>query len=253
MEVMEKRRSEIVSFVNEQGSITFAQLKNKFPSVSEMTLRTDLKVLDQNQQLIRIHGGAKSLNQVAGNDDFLKKRVVSNTDAKKMIAKKAVPFVEENKTIFIDSGSTTTMLAHHLKDQPNIFFTSGLTCAIEMSKLKWAKVSLPGGNMNLRSLSLNGIEGVRFLEKINFDIAFMGVTRYDDKTGFTCESLEDAVLKRTVIQRAEKVIVLMDSSKIDKKGTYTICTLDEVDAVVSDDMLPEVFKEKCKNLGIAVY
>ena len=45
----------------------------------------------------------------------------------------------------------------------------------------------------------------------------------------------------------------MDSSKIDKKGTYTICTLDEVDAVVSDDMLPEVFKEKCKNLGIAVY
>ena len=145
------------------------------------------------------------------------------------------------------------MLAHHLKDQPNIFFTSGLTCAIEMSKLKWAKVSLPGGNMNLRSLSLNGIEGVRFLEKINFDIAFMGVTRYDDKTGFTCESLEDAVLKRTVIQRAEKVIVLMDSSKIDKKGTYTICTLDDVDAVVSADMLTEVFKEKCKNLGIAVY
>ena len=74
MEVMEQRRSEIVAFVNERESVTFAQLKERFPSVSEMTLRTDLKVLDQNRQLVRIHGGAKSIDQVVGNDDVLKRR-----------------------------------------------------------------------------------------------------------------------------------------------------------------------------------
>ena len=82
MEVMEQRRSEIVAFVNERESVTFAQLKERFPSVSEMTLRTDLKVLDQNRQLVRIHGGAKSIDQVVGNDDVLKKRFVRNNRSK---------------------------------------------------------------------------------------------------------------------------------------------------------------------------
>ena len=81
-------------------------------------------------------------------------------------------------TIFIDSGSTTTMLSHILKDQPNTFVTSGLTCAIEMAKLKSAKVSLTGGNLNNRSLSVNGFEGLRLIERVNFDEAFIGVTKF---------------------------------------------------------------------------
>lgn len=250
---MEQRRSEIVSFVNEKGSVTFNELKERFSDVSEMTLRTDLKNLDKEQRIVRIHGGAKSLDQVAGNDDFLKKRYVRNTEDKKEIAQKALAFVKSKQTIFIDSGSTTTMLAHILEDQPNVYVTSGLTCAIEMAKLKQARVSLTGGNMNQRSLSINGIEGIQMIEKINFDIAFMGVTNFSHKTGFTCESPEDAQLKRAAIKKADKVIILMDSSKYETKGTYTICNLDEVTAVVSDDKLPQEFREECKDLGIFVY
>ena len=250
---MEQRRSKIVSFVNEKGSVTFNELKEMFSDVSEMTLRTDLKNLDKEQRIVRIHGGAKSLDQVARNDDFLNKRYVRNTENKKEIAKKALDFVKSKQTIFIDSGSTTTMLAHILEDQPNVYVTSGLTCAIEMAKLKQARVSLTGGNMNHRSLSVNGIEGIQMIEKINFDIAFMGVTNFSHKTGFTCESLEDAQLKRAAVKKADKVIILMDSSKYETKGTYTICNLDEVTAVVSNDKLPQKFREECKNVGIIVY
>ena len=253
MEVMEQRRSEIVAFVNEKGSITFAQLKERFPSVSEMTLRTDLKILDQSKRLVRIHGGAKSLEQITGNDDLLRKRFIQNTEAKKEIAEKAVPLVEPHKTIFLDSGSTTTMLTHRLQNQPNVIITSGLTCAIELAQYDKIKGSLGGGNLNTRSLSINGSEGIRYLEKINFDIAFIGVTRYSKETGFTCESFEDALIKRTVIERAEKVILLMDSSKINKRGTYTICSETDVDAVVCDKELPQIMKEEWENLGLSVY
>ena len=72
MEVMDQRRNEIVEFVNENQTVTFTQLKEKFPSVSEMTLRTDLKYLDQAKRIVRIHGGAKSMDVVSGNDDVLK-------------------------------------------------------------------------------------------------------------------------------------------------------------------------------------
>lgn len=250
---MEERRNKIITFVNEHGNITFNELKENFPHVSEMTLRTDLKVLDKEQRLVRIHGGARSLDKVVGNDDFLKKRFIQNTKAKKIIAKKALEFIESNTTIFLDSGSTTTMLAHILEDKPNIFVTSGLTCAIEIARLERAKVVLSGGNINRHSLSVNGIEGIRYIEKINFDIAFIGVTRYSKETSFTCESLEDAELKQTVIKKSRKVIFLMDSSKINQRGTYTICNHNEVDIVISDNELPEALKHEFRNRGIAVY
>ena len=121
MEVMDQRRNEIVEFVNENQTVTFTQLKEKFPSVSEMTLRTDLKYLDQAKRIVRIHGGAKSMDVVSGNDDVLKLRYGRNVNEKKEIAQKALSFVEPAKTIFVDSGSTTTMLAHVLNNQNKIF------------------------------------------------------------------------------------------------------------------------------------
>lgn len=253
MEVMDQRRNEIVEFVNENQTVTFAQLKEKFPSVSEMTLRTDLKFLDQEKKIVRIHGGAKSMDEVAGNDDILKLRYGRNVSEKKEIAQKALRFVQPSKTIFLDSGSTTTMLAHILKDQNNIFYTSGLTCAIEMAKLTKSKVFVTGGNLNTRSFSVNGMDGLRCLDKVNFDVAFIGVTRYAKDTGFTCQSLEDCELKRKAIAQSKKVIVLMDSSKVEKKGTYTICGLDEVDCVVSDSLLSDGFKQECEEHGLSVY
>ena len=233
MEVMEQRRNEIVAFVNEQGQVSFSQLKEKFPTVSEMTLRTDLKILDQNQQLVRIHGGAKSLVEVVGTEDFLKLRFVRNTEDKKIIAHKAKQLIKGNQTIFLDSGSTTTMLATEFEDK--------------------SRVVMLGGNMNCRSMSVNGYNAIRAIEKVNFDIAFMGVTRFDYETGFTCETLEDAEIKRLAVEKSNKVVVLMDSSKIGKRGTYTMCNLDQVDVVVCDDKLPENFIEECKARGILVY
>ena len=253
MEVMDQRRNEIVEFVNENQTVTFTQLKEKFPSVSEMTLRTDLKYLDQAKRIVRIHGGAKSMDVVSGNDDVLKLRYGRNVNEKKEIAQKALSFVEPAKTIFVDSGSTTTMLVHVLNDQNNIFYTSGLTCAIEMAKLSKSKVFVTGGNLNMRSFSVNGMDGLRCLEKVNFDVAFIGVTRYAKDTGFTCESLEDCELKRKAIERSKKVIVLMDSSKVERKGTYTICGLDQVDVLISDSLLSDSFKQECEKRGLSVY
>lgn len=253
MEVMDQRRNEIVEFVNENKTVTFTQLKEKFPSVSEMTLRTDLKYLDQVKRIVRIHGGAKSMDVVSGNDDVLKLRYGRNANEKKEIAQKALSFVEPAKTIFVDSGSTTTLLAHVLNNQNNIFYTSGLTCAIEMAKLSKSKVFVTGGNLNMRSFSVNGMDGLRCLEKVNFDVAFIGVTRYAKDTGFTCESLEDCELKRKAIEKSKKVIVLMDSSKVERKGTYTICDLDQVDVLISDSLLSDSFKQECEKRGLSVY
>ena len=89
MDSMEMRRDAIVQLINERGTVTFSQLKKAFPNVSEMTLRTDLKALDEKKRILRVHGGAKSVQVIIGTDDFLNRESVRNIPQKQDIAKKA--------------------------------------------------------------------------------------------------------------------------------------------------------------------
>ena len=92
---MQKRRQKITEIVNREGRITFAHLKESFPDISEMTLRTDLKYLDETGAIIRVHGGAKSIDTVAGTDGYLSQRIVRNQERKLQIAQKAVALMRE--------------------------------------------------------------------------------------------------------------------------------------------------------------
>ena len=75
MDSMEMRRDAIVQLVNEKGSVRFSQIKEAFPNVSEMTLRTDLKALDEEKKILRVHGGARSVQVIIGTDGFLNREI----------------------------------------------------------------------------------------------------------------------------------------------------------------------------------
>lgn len=249
---MEARRNAIVELINENGTVSFSQIKNAFPNVSEMTLRTDLRQLDGTKQIVRIHGGAKSVQVIVGTDDYLSKRSVRNIPAKQKIAAKALSLLRPDTTIFVDSGSTTTMLAHQFPDQSNLIYTTGLTCATELANLSRPTVMIPGGKLNRYSQSVCGISAVKELARVNFSQTFLGVTSYSSNTGFTCGINDEAILKQTAIRQSEQIIVLIDSSKIGVRSTFCICGLPEVDIVVSDGNLPEIFLEECSKHHVTV-
>ena len=133
-----------------------------------------------------------------------------------------------------------------------LIFTSGFTCAIELARLEKPKVSIPGGTLNRFSHSVCGVRGIQELEGVHFDLLLLGVTSYSPETGFACGVEEEALLKQTVLHRAEHVAVLLDSSKIDRRSTFRICGLDEVDTVISDGRLPSEFLSACENAGVKV-
>jgi DeoR family transcriptional regulator of aga operon len=165
---------------------------------------------------------------------------------------KAKELINPGTTFFLDSGSTTTMLAAELNDQPNMIITSSISCAVELSGLEKPQVVIPGGTMNRYSLSICGSQTIRELQKMTFDLAFIGVTTYDDESGFACNVYEEALLKQTVISKAHKTILLMDSTKIDKHSTFTFSSLKEVDVIVSDSCLPESFLAACLENDVEV-
>ena len=224
MDSVEGRRSAIAAYINEMSSVTFGQIKEAFPDVSDMTIRTDLKALDEAKRIVRVHGGAKSVETVIGNDDLLGKRAVQNVDAKQVFP-----------------------------DVRCLIITNSISCAVEFARLKKARVYVTGGQLNRNSLSLTGTSAVTELLQIHFDLAFLGATSYRSDTGFTCESLEDNVVKRMAVSRAAEVVVLMDSSKVGKKGSFTMCDLVDASAIVSDDALPEKFLEECREASVKVY
>ena len=252
MDTVERRRNEEVEFINTRGEISFAQLKERFSEVSDMTLRTDLKQLDEARRIIRIHGGAKSVDRVIGNDDVLQTRSVRHVEEKRTIARKAAAIIRPHTSVFIDSGSTTTELARIFPDQENVIYTCSLSAAAELSNLKKPQVFLPGGRLNPNSLSISGSAGERELSFVNFDLSFIGVTGYTKTSGFNSGSEGDTNLKRTAISRSARNVVLMDASKLGVTSTYTICDLKDVDVIIADGRLPEDFLSLCRQANVKV-
>jgi DeoR family transcriptional regulator of aga operon len=123
---------------------------------------------------------------------------------------------------------------------------------MELAALEKPEVIVPGGELNRYSLSICGTQGIRELGRMNFEQAFMGVTTYSEDSGFACNVLDEALLKQTVISKAKRTIVLMDSTKVGKHSTFTFGTLRDVDVVVSDGRLPESFLEACRENDVEV-
>ena len=245
---MQQRRKEIVDFVNACGTVRFSQLKARFPQVSEMTLRTDLKALDDARKLIRIHGGAKSVDMIVGTDDFLLRRAQRSVPQKTCIAQKALTLLRPDSTIYLDSGSTTTAFARVIPDERYQIFTNSFSCASEPYHLTQARVGLIGGLLNRYSQSLCGIQSIEAIRTIHFDIAFLGTTCYSDKAGFSCGMEDEAHLKRAVIEQSEQSYVLMDASKVDLTSTFSFASLQTVTGIVSDGTLPDTLLARCREL-----
>ncbi len=249
---MNERRERIVELVNQEGSVAFSQLKRTFPDVSDMTLRTDLKALDQQRSIIRVHGGVRSVSYAIGTDDLLANRSSRSVAQKGEIARKAIELIRPNTTIFVDSGSTTTAMAAALPDMRLLVFTNSLTVAIELARLNQVVTYLIGGQLNRASMSISGARATNSLRMLAFDQLFLGVTAYERRGGFSCGLDDEAVFKATCMKCASETIVLMDSSKEGKRTTFPICGLAEVDRIVSDGGLSQELLDDCASAGVEV-
>ncbi len=240
---MNQRRNTIVELINKEGTVSFARLKSEFPNVSEMTLRSDLKALDMENRIVRVHGGARSIGMIVGTDVDYNIRAARNTAEKRLIAQKALKLLTPGLSVYLDSGSTAIEMASHFPDDSYMIFTSGINCALELTKLSKVRAHLIGGEVNRYNLSVNGIRSINEIERLNFNIAFLGTSGFSFDTGFTCAVEAENELKRAVIRKAEKTIVLMDSHKVGIVNTFSFASPEDIDVVITDDHLsPETAK-----------
>ena len=250
--MLNERRDRIVETVNRQGVISFGDLAVMFPDVSDMTLRKDLRSLDEDGRIVRIHGGARSLNNVLSQDVPLTQRLTQNIGLKREIAKKAAAYVREGSSVFLDSGSTMTELADIFPDIPCTVFCGGLSCVDRLSRLKEPGVYLLGGMLNKSSLSVRDPRVAREVESFHFDISFISVNGFTPESGFCCRSPERQLMEQAVLRRSGLRVVLMDSTKVGQSCPFQICRTEEADVLISDTQLSQSVRRAVTEKGVTV-
>lgn len=252
---MKDRLFNLKEFIDKNGKVTLHELECAFPNVSSMTLRRDLVRLEENNEVLRIPGGALSVDSVlrAKEADF-SERINYNAAEKLEIADKAVKLVEPKSCIFIDGGSTTTYFARALPDDSFYILTNALVIAETILRKEKPTVALLGGDLRKNTFITVGNTCLEDIEKINIQTAVMTATGFiKDIGGFTCGNQSEADVKRSVIKKADFVIMLLDSSKVNKKTPYTFAYLSDVNCMVVDKNFSRELKNNIEQRGIKVY
>lgn len=249
------RQHQILQLLEQKGEVQLQQLKKVFPEVSTMTLRRDLISLENEGYLIRTYGGAvsaKRLSSIGGEENAYSIRASENVEAKMKIAEKAVSMVELGRSIYFDAGSTVMCLAKILPDNSFSILTSGVNIALELvKKLRTSVVSL-GGFVNRNTLSVSGPNAIASLDDINIDLAFMAASAFSIENGLTVSNVYECELKRKIVNRAKKVILLMDTSKINKVLPFTYANLENIDIWVCENTPPPEVVQEANKYGVKI-
>lgn len=252
---MKDRLLNLKEYIDKNGKVTLHELECAFPDVSSMTLRRDLVRLEENNAVLRIPGGALSVDSVlrAKEADF-SERINYNAAEKLEIADKAVKLVESKSCVFIDGGSTTTYFARALPDDNFYVLTNAIVIAETILRKEKPTVSLLGGDLRKNTYVTVGSSCIEDIEKINVQTAVMTATGFIKEVGgFTCGNQAEADVKRAVIKKADKVIMLLDSSKVYKKTPYTFAYLSDINCMVVDKNFSKEVRGNIEQRGIKVY
>lgn len=249
---MGSRQSNLVDVVNRYGKITIHELKAIFNDVSEMTIRRDIETLEKEGKLIRIHGGAKSLNTIF-RDDLYEAREVSNIEKKKLIAKKAAGLIGIGDTVYIDGGTTATELCKILPDINIRVYTDNIIGATLMSYAHNISTMLLGGIIDPCDMCTRHSSPESCWVDVNFNYIFLGATGYSESSGFTSgNDKAEYLLKKNIMGKTDKTVILMDSTKIGKSSCYTFARPADVDIVISDGELPKEIVDRFTAEGIVI-
>ena len=244
------RQSVIRDFIEKHNVVTIKELQTLCPDVSLMTIHRDLDALAQSGIIVKVRGGARSVRHAG--DIGYDIRLQENNAGKMVMANKALELIQPGSTVFLDASTTNLMLARILPDINLNIFTTGPNIAIELCRLHNPNITLCCGTMNRKNMALSGQNTLEMLEKINLDLAFIGVSGCSADAGFTCGTESDMVVKRMVIRKSRTSALMCDHGKFSRLMPYTFARFEDVNYLISDGHVPETVDRAAKPAGISV-
>ncbi len=232
-----ERRNRIIELLSSRGSIAVGTLVDEF-DVTPMTVWRDLKRLESLGQLKRVRGGAVLPNaqpvqtSLGGKDpEIHQKRAIAQLACNE--------FIRPGMTIFLDGGSTLLEAVRYLPTRINIITNSLPLLSRLHESGNWSNIQCSGGIMSKDSGLMTGPDARRFLQNKRADVYLTGCSGIDPKRGITDINPLEIEIREVMAESAAKVIVLADSSKLDKPSMDLFLRFDQFDCLITDDQVAD--------------
>ena len=244
------RLSAIIERLASDGAVDVADLVDRL-GVSPATARRDLHLLEEQRMLSRTHGGAVARDVLY--ELPLRYKAARHHVEKRRIAAEAATRVVDGAVIGLTGGTTTTEVARSILDRRGItVVTNALNIAGELAIRADLKLVVTGGTARSESYELVGPVAEQALERLNLDIAFVGVDGIAVDAGLTTHHEVEAHTNRTMIERARWVVVVTDSSKLGRVAFAQICRLWDVHELITDEGVSPAMVRDIRDAGISV-
>ena len=245
-----ERRAMILRLLETNEEVMVTELSRQ-TGISEVTIRKDLTILQNRHLLLRTRGGAIRRPVENQNEEVaISKKQMFNFREKERIGAEAVKLIKEGDHIMLDSGTTTLEIAKNLhKFQKLYILTNAMNIAEELLNYKRFTVVMLGGHVRSNSHSTVGPLALNVLRNFSKYKLFLGVDSFSIENGVSTTSLEEALLNQLMIQQADKVIAVFDSSKFNKRSYSFIANAQDLDCIITDSAIPTGMASKLKALG----
>lgn len=252
MQLAIQRRGKILDMIREDGHVKVNELAKIF-DVTEVTIRQDLEKMEQERLLRRVHGGAVLTggNSTAESLTTLNR---GNLPEKQAIAREAVKLIGDGETVILDSGSTTTEIANLL---PGSFqnlnvITNALNIALILGRDPGININVTGGEFKQPTLSLTGQRAADYFNGLHADKVFLATAGINIETGLTYPSMSDLPVKRAMIDCADDVYLVADSTKVGKSSFAALGPLSLADYVITDSKISDEESELFRKYNLKV-
>ena len=230
----QQRQLNIIDILRRTGRVSVDELVAEFNASAE-TIRRDLSVLASTGKIQKVHGGALLPSNQQGEGPF-QQRMAENIAAKRIIAEKASQLISAGDSLLIDTGSTTLIFAEEIaaiKDLTVITNSAEIAKVIAAAKNN-SKVFLLGGEYHADNRQTLGTMLIAQLEQFHVQYAVVTVGSLNAQVGAADFNIEEAMIARAMLQRADKSILLADSSKFNNVASFVVAKLNQFDQLVCD-------------------
>jgi DeoR family glycerol-3-phosphate regulon repressor len=244
------RQREILELARKEGQVTVDGLAGLY-DVTVQTIRRDLSDLADSGRLDRVHGGAVIPSGVV--NIVYEERRRLNEPGKKAIASECARMIPDGASVFMNIGTSTEAVAHKLLDHENLLVvTNNLNIANILTANHSFEIILAGGVLRRADGGIVGGLTVEMVKQFKFDYSVLGCSAIDTDGDLLDFDGQEVMVSGTAIQRSRKVMVVADHLKFLRKAPLTICSLADVDVLITDRALPDAFMVKGESVGTEI-
>lgn len=244
-----ERQKIILEKLNLDGAVWVSKLSTEL-GVTEETIRRDLEKLENQEVLVRTHGGAVPINE-SSYELSLEKRKQTNLAAKEKLAKTAAEYIMPGDTIFLDSSTTTFYIAKEIKKLKNItVISNSLRVINELSNVENIKTIAVGGVVS------NNQSLVGYLAENSIKCNFFAMKFFFSSKGITPEAGimesndQECAIKQQMLANSTEKYYLCDASKIGRIGFYKLLPIEDIDYIITEAKLGNEYVDKFNEFGV---